>query len=360
MKIFKNIFNKIISLDNLFLVWAEFCKNKQKKPDVQKFEYFLEQNIFVLYRQLSGLNYQHDSYKRFHIYDPKYRIIHKATVKDRLVHHLVFKELCQVFEPIFIHHSYSSRIGKGVHLALNNLAISLSRVSRNYTQNAFILKCDIKQFFHSVSHQKLFAIIKQKVKDEKFLWLIKEIISSFNSTGDNFLQRELNGITGIKNRIGIPIGNVTSQIFANIYLNEFDWFIKKELKIKHYFRYADDFVIIHHNPAYLEEIIYQIKNFLTVQLALELHSQKIQIRKFRQGIDFLGYVILPHYLLLRTRAERRIFIKIKKRIKEFKTGIISQQTLEQSLQSYLGVLSHGNCHQLSEELKNKFWFWLNG
>ena len=125
MKIFKNIFNKIISLDNLFLVWAEFCKNKQKKPDVQKFEYFLEQNIFVLYRQLSGLNYQHDSYKRFHIYDPKYRIIHKATVKDRLVHHLVFKELCQVFEPIFIHHSYSSRIGKGVHLALNNLAISL-------------------------------------------------------------------------------------------------------------------------------------------------------------------------------------------------------------------------------------------
>src|SRR3989344_8785746 len=154
MKIYKNIYERIISLENLFLVWTEFRKNKQKKPDIQKFEYFLEQNIFVLHRQLSSLTYRHGLYKKFHIYDPKYRIIHRAAVKDRLVHHLVFKELCHVFEPIFIHHSYSSRIGKGVHLALNNLAISLSRVSRNYTQNAFILECDIKQFFHSVSHQK--------------------------------------------------------------------------------------------------------------------------------------------------------------------------------------------------------------
>ena len=189
MKIYKNIYERIISLENLFLVWTEFRKNKQKKPDIQKFEYFLEQNIFVLHRQLSSLTYRHGLYKKFHIYDPKYRIIHRAAVKDRLVHHLVFKELYRIFEPVFIYHSYSSRLGKGTHLAVKNLTGSLSQVSKNYTQTAYILKCDIKKFFQNINHQKLLAIIKNLVKDTRFFWLIQEIISSFSSSGET-LTRE--------------------------------------------------------------------------------------------------------------------------------------------------------------------------
>ena len=183
-------FKDVISLENLFLCWREFRKGKRKKPDVQQFEFNLEDNIFKLHSDLFSQVYRHSSYNTFRICDPKYRVISKASVRDRLVHHLVFKELYRIFEPSFIYHSYSSRLGKGTHLAVRNLNNALRKISKNYQQTAYVLKCDVKQFFHSVSHQKLFSIIKQKVKDEKFLWLVSNIIDSFNSVGDNFKQRE--------------------------------------------------------------------------------------------------------------------------------------------------------------------------
>jgi len=156
-----------------------------------EFECHLEDNIFQLHFDLASQTYRHSPYHTFHIYDPKFRIISKAAVKDRLVHHLVFKELCRIFEPSFIYHSYSSRLDKGTHLAVENLENTLRKTSRNYCHSVFALKCDIKQFFHSISHQKLLVIIKRKVKDEKFLWLVQEIVNSFNSSVDNFPQREM-------------------------------------------------------------------------------------------------------------------------------------------------------------------------
>ena len=139
---------------------------------------------------------------------------------------------------------------------------------------------------------------------------------------------------------GLPIGNLTSQIFANIFLDKFDWFIKKRLRIKYYYRYADDFVIIHPDPIYLEKIINSIGNFLRVKLDLELHPQKVQIRKLRQGIDFLGYVVLPYYTTLRTKTKKRMFKKIKLNKEKIKRGLITEESFNQSLQSYYGILKH--------------------
>ncbi|MFH1662026.1 MAG: RNA-directed DNA polymerase [Candidatus Falkowbacteria bacterium] len=150
----------------------------------------------------------------------------------------------------------------------------------------------------------------------------------------------------------MPIGNLTSQIFANIFLDKFDWFIKKQLRINYYFRYADDFVIINPDPEYLKHLVKLIESFLNTKLNLKLHPKKVEIRKFEQGIDFLGYVVLPRHIVLRTKTKKRMFKKMKIRINEYNNKIITEEQLNQSLQSYLGVLSHANCYKLSKELKN--------
>ena len=185
-----NIYDNLISLENILICWDEFKKGKSKKYDVMEFERYLEDNIFKLHNELANQTYRHCPYKKFHIYDPKHRIIHKAKVKDRLVHHTVFKELYRIFNPTFIYHSYSSRRGKGTHIAVKNLANCLRKVSKDFIYPAYALKCDVKKFFHSVSHQKLYEIIKNRVNDPKFRWLIWEIISSFSTIVDDFTQRE--------------------------------------------------------------------------------------------------------------------------------------------------------------------------
>ena len=159
-------------------------------------------------------------------------------------------------------------------------------------------------------------------------------------------------------RKGIPIGNLTSQLFANVYMNEFDQFVKHKMRVKFYARYTDDFILVADKREYLEEIIPRIAEFLDKSLALALHPNKVSIRKFHQGVDFLGYITLPHYKLLRLKTKGRIFRKLRKRVREYKSGIITKQTLEQSLRSYLGVLSHADAYKLSQELLNNYWFWL--
>lgn len=313
-----------------------------------EFERYLEDNIFELHNELVNQTYQHCPYVKFHIYDPKHRIIHKAEVKDRIVHHIVFKELYRIFNPTFIYHSYSSRNNKGTHLAVRNLSRTLRKVSNNYTKQVYVLKCDIKKFFHSVSHQKLFEIIKNKINDHKFLWLVWQIISSFFIIAENFPQRELK--KNFLEKRGLPIGNLTSQIFANIFLDKFDWFIKKQLRIKYYFRYADDFVIINSNPEYLNNIVNLIEEFLNTKLNLKLHPQKTEIRKFGQGVDFLGYVILPHYITLRTKTKKRVFKKIKDNKEKLDQNLISKNSFNQSLQSYYGIFMRCNSYKLKREL----------
>lgn len=347
MKVHKCIFERIVSLENLFLAWEEFRRGKSARTDVQEFEWRLEQNIFSLYRDLRNRTYEHGKYSAFSICDPKQRRIHKASVRDRVLHHAVFKILNPIFEPTFIAHSFSCREGKGTHKAVDALEQSLRKTSKNYRSRCFALKCDIHQFFASVDHAILLSIIGRTIKDEDALWLLREVIGSFWTPGYSDHERK-----------GIPIGNLTSQLFANLYMNEFDQFMKHKLRVEHYLRYTDDFVIVDSNKSVLKSLIPVMEKFLNTTMNIKLHPRKVILRKFSQGIDFLGYVILPHYRTLRTRTKKRMFRKLKLRVADSKTGIGSAASAESSLQSYLGVLSHANTHRLTERLENQYWFWL--
>lgn len=347
MKIFKDLYWLIISPQTLFHSWNVFKEDKKNKPDVIAFEFDLEKNIFDLYRDLKNGTYKHGAYKGFWIHDPKLRRIHKATVRDRVLHHAIFRVLNPIFEPTFIPNSFSCRIGKGTHKGMKKVAEMLRAVSQNNTRECYALKCDIRKFFDSVDHDTLIRIISKRIKDKKVMILIKEVVESFTASRPNLFDRR-----------GIPIGNLTSQIFANIYMNEFDQFIKQVLKVKYYARYTDDFIIISSDKKYLEDLIIPIQDFLRTKLYLELHPKKVHITKHIRGIDFLGYVILPEHIKLRTKTKRKIPKKIKEMVYRYKSGKISELTLFSSLQSYLGVMSHANAYKLSQEIQNKFWFWL--
>lgn len=310
-------------MEGLFSAWNEFKNGKQKKRDVLEFEFNLEENIFQLHNELKEKTYKHGPYKGFWIQDPKPRHIHKALVKDRVVHHALFSILSPIFEPTFIYDSYSCRKNKGTHRGVNRLAAMLRKVSKNNHKDCFVLKCDIKKFFKSVDHAILLSLIERKIKDSSAMWLIREII-------DGFL-------------FGLPIGNLTSQLFANIYLNELDQFIKNDLRIPFYLRYTDDFAIVDNEQGRLGERLSEIRKFLFNQLKLSLHPQKVVIHAYHRGVDFLGYVQFPHHRTLRQKTNRRILRKISFGISE------------QSLQSYLGVFSHADSHIISQKIKNLFW-----
>ncbi len=330
-------YSELISIENLFQAWKEFRKGKRKRPDVQKFERYLEDNLFSLHQALSNKTYCHGGYHSFYVQDPKQRHIHKASVRDRIVHHLLYQFLYEAFDKSFIFDSYSCRLGKGTHKAVLRLENFARTVSKNYSKSCWALKGDIKKFFASIDHQVLLDLLKKRIKDADVVWLLSQVIDSFYS---EFGKGK-----------GIPLGNLTSQVFANIYLNELDQFVKHKLKIGYYLRYADDFLILWSDKRYLEELIEPIKNFLTDGLKLKLHPKKIVFRKLDWGVDFLGYVILPHYRLPRTKTKRRIFNKLKDKI--------NSASFEQSLASYLGYLSHANSYKIIQKLKDRVWFWRN-
>ena len=210
----------------------------------------------------------------------------------------------------------------GTHRGVKRLDEFIRKESKNYRENIWILKCDISKFFDSINHDILKNILFKKDLDNHTKWLVENVIKSFEK---------------LPNR-GLPLGNVTSQLFANIYLNEFDQFIKHELRAKHYLRYCDDFVIVSRNKKYLESLILEIIESLKNKLDLSLHPRNVEIRKLSQGVDFLGYVRLLHYLVLRTNTKKRILRRIQK--------IVSKETV----QSYLGVLSHCKGHKIAKIL----------
>ena len=319
----------LISIENIFQAWNEFKKGKRGKKDVQTFEINLEDNLFDLHLRLKSKNYQHGKYKSFYVNDPKKRHIHKACVSDRIVHHLLYKYLYNLFDKNFIYDSYSCRLKKGTHRGVRRLSLFIRKVSKNYTGYCWVLKCDIKKFFATIDQEILLNLLKKKIGDINIIRLLKEIVESFNS--------------GLEKGKGIPLGNLTSQIFANIYMNELDQFIKHNLKIKHYLRYADDFVILSENRNYLEGLIFKISDFLESNLKLSLHENKVVISKYTHGIDFLGYIVLPYIILPRTKTRKRMFRKLKEKI--------NLSNFNQSLQSYLGYFSHANSHDLAKEVK---------
>lgn len=287
--------------------------------------------MFDLYFALKNKSFKHGGYFEFFVNDPKRRHIHKAEVNDKIVHHLLYKYLYSIFDKTFIYDSYSCRLNKGTHRAVRRLGKYARIVSKNYTQHCWALKLDVKQFFASIDHEILLKLIAKRVQDKDNLSLINEILTSFCTSEDR--------------EACIPLGNLTSQIFANIYLNELDQFIKHHLKIKYYLRYADDFIILNIEKQQLKPNLISIGNFLQDHLKLQLHPKKAVLRKLTRGIDFCGYVVLPHYILPRIKTKRRIMKKILK-----------ETIPDQAVQSYLGYFSHASSFRVSNEIKNSLFF----
>ena len=308
--------------------WKEFVKGKRGKHDVQEFSLHLMDNIFALHYELLNHSYKHGGYQAFNICDPKPRNIHKAIVCDRLLHHAIHRKLYPFFDKIFISDSYSCRINKGTHKAINHFRQFGYKVTENNTKSCWVLKCDVKKFFANIHHEILIKILQKYIKDKNILWLLQKVIESFSS-----------GKVGV----GLPLGNLTSQLFVNVYMNEFDQFAKHTLKAKYYIRYADDFVLFSEDKDRLERQIDPIQTFLKEKLSLDLHPNKISIKSLASGVDFLGWVHFPNHRILRTQAKRRMI----KRVKE-------NPTLE-TLNSYRGLLRHGNTHKTLLEVEKEFF-----
>ena len=325
MKIqFSHKFEDITSAENLLEAWREFIRGKRGKRDVQEFSLFLMDNIFSLRDDLINHTYEHGGYQAFNISDPKPRNIHKASVRDRLLHHAIYRKLYPFFDRIFIADSYSCRINKGTHGAINRFRSMFYRVSKNNTNTCWVLKCDIRKFFASINHEILMKILKQYISDKNILWLLENVIGSFHST---------------KPGIGLPLGNLTSQLLVNIYMNEFDQFVKHKLKAKFYVRYADDFVIFSESRKWLELKIPAIKDFLSDKLMLELHPKKLFIKTVVSGVDFLVLVNFSDHRVLRTATKRRML------------GRLSKNFSNETKNSYLGMLKHGNTFKLKSMIE---------
>jgi len=318
-------YQDIISTENVLSAWKEFASGKKSKLDVQQFSLRLMDNILQIIDELASKRYMHGPYQAFNISDPKPRSIHKARVKDRLIHHALYRMLYPFFDRTFIADSYSCRINKGTFRAIRKFGSFFRKVSTNNTKTCWVLKCDIRKFFASIDHEILFGILQKYIPNKDILGLIKGIVMSFSST---------------QLGVGLPLGNLTSQLLVNIYMNEFDQWVKHKLKIKYYIRYADDFVFLNQDKKFLEELIMEVQNFLKEKLKLSLHPDKVSIKTFASGVDFLGWVHFPEHRVLRTTTKKRMLKKL---------GVNSKKP--EIVQSYLGLIGHGNAHKLSARVK---------
>ncbi len=323
------IFKDIISIENIFDAWREFIKGKQNKGDTQDFALDLEDNIFVLHHDLSDGTYTHGSYQQFRISDPKPRVISKASVRDRLLHHAIYRNLYPGFDKTFVYDSFSCRTGKGVHKAFARLVKVARKVSCGYVRPCWALKCDMRKFFDSIDHQILMNQLAERIDDNCLLGLLTNIIQSFSASEGR----------------GIPLGNLTSQLFANIYMDPLDKFIKHRLKVKYYIRYADDLVLLDSDPSVLMGDFVEIAQFCRERLKLQVHPNKVFLRKLTWGIDFVGYVALPRHNRPRKKTVRRMLRHLTYQVKH------NPIRGRLSLPSYLGYLQHVNGYKIAGQLR---------
>ncbi|MFH1444095.1 MAG: RNA-directed DNA polymerase [Candidatus Peregrinibacteria bacterium] len=277
------------------------------------FEQHAEAELFLLERELIDGTYRPGKSICFVVTEPTVREIFAASFRDRVVHHLLYDALSPIFEPLFIHQSYACRLGKGTRRAVTDVQRSLRILTGNNRKAAYCLHLDIRGFFMSLKKDILFRLIEKRIHHPDLLWLASVII--FHDPLENFMRKGDAGLFalvppykslfGVARGEGLPIGNLTSQFFANVYLNELDQYAKHRLKVRHYFRYVDDLLLLSHDPDELLAWRDRIEAFLQNELKLELHPKKQKLCAVSQGIDWLGYIVAPDHVLVRRRVVKR-------------------------------------------------------
>lgn len=343
MKRHGNLYPQILELENLLVAAKKAQKGKRFRDNVLAFNYNLEEELLRLQKELAYQNYQPGAYKTFYIKEPKSRMISAAPYKDRVVHHALCNIIVPLIEPSFIGDSYANRVRFGTHRALRRFT-EFSRSSR------YVLQCDIKKYFPSIDHQILKILLHRKIKCPDTLWLIDTIIDNSNeqlATVEYFEGDDL--LTPVQRRRGLPVGNLTSQFFANFYLNSFDHFIKEQLKARKYLRYVDDFALFSDDWGFLTEARWAVEEYLA-QLRLKIHPVKSQLFETKHGANFLGFRILPDCIRVRTENLRRAKRRLRKMQKDYICDKITLDKVAQSIQSWFAHLEHGDTWRLRQQI----------
>ena len=349
MKTYKNLYPQLCRSENLLVAWKKARKGKTLKHYVIEFESNLQDNLAQLRTELLLHAYRARPLNTFILRDPKTRKISVSDFRDRIIHHA----LCNIIEPIFdkafIFDSYANRKGKGTLAAIQRLEFFINKVSHNKTIikkwnknkiiRGFYFKGDIKKYFDTIDHTKLIEIIKEKIVDKEMLFLIKNILK--NHTSNEVGQ-------------GMPLGNLTSQFLANVYLNELDQFVKHQLQAKYYLRYVDDFVIVDNNQDQLYFYKQQIEEFLNNPLLLTLHKDKSSIKPLYRGIAFLGFRIFPNHKLLKKKSGRRAYQRLALFERNYFLKMIDYDIIYDFLEGWMAYAKQADTFKLRRKILSHF------
>lgn len=345
MKTYKNIYPNICTYENLYHSWRKASKRKRKVPEVAEFEYFLTDNLLQLEQELRGQTYRPGQYRHFYITEPKLRRISAAPFRDRVVHHALVRQIEPIFEARFSRDSYACRKGKGTHAALN-------RCREFAQQYRYVLQCDIVQFFPAIDHAILRNILFRHIADDRTRRLIDRILDS----GAGVLKNEYDmvyfpgdDLFAANRPRGLPIGNLTSQFWANCYMNELDQFIKRQLKCRAFVRYVDDLLCFSHSKKELWAWKRAIMDFLP-GLRLTLHERSSTVYPVSNGIPFLGFVTYPTHRLLKRRNGIAFARRFRQQIRQLSAGRLDYADIEASVRGWLAHAAHGNTYGLRKSL----------
>jgi retron-type reverse transcriptase len=350
----KDLLPAIYDFENLYEAWDAARKGKRYRDEVLQFTHDLEANLIDIQNHLIYGTYKVGKYRPFWVFEPKRRLVMALPFRDRVVQWAIYRQLFPLLNKQFIKDSYACRPGKGVHSAANRLQYWLRQTDRK-PQQYYYLKLDISKYFYRVDHAVLIALLKRKISDQRLVDLLCTIINSEDmkfglpegANPDEIPEEERLA------EVGMPIGNLTSQLFANLYLNELDQFAKHKLRLRYYIRYMDDIIIIHHDKKYLAATKEAIEEFLNNELRLQL-NRKTTIRPCSMGVDFVGFRIWATHRRLKKKTVRKIKRRLKYLFEGYARGKIDKETLERSIASYKGILMHCNSYGLRQELNRLY------
>ncbi len=360
----------LFSFSNIHRCYLKCRRRKRNTVNALRFEINMEENLCRLERELKTKSYQPARSVRFVVKKPKFREIFAADFRDRIVHHILVYCLERIFESKFIFDSYACRREKGTHNGVKRLQKFARQVTANGTRNAFYLQMDLKSYFASIDKSILLNLIRRQTSNPDILWLAEIVIrhncaGNFIVKGDPALFRLVPPHKTLLNapaNRGLPRGNLTRQFFANVYLNELDQFVKRDIKVKYYIRYVDDFILLSEDREQLVFWRKKIKDFVREKLKLEIHPEKQRIAPVSNGMDFLGYIVRPCYILVRKRVVRNFKnkmwaigkIAVKDNILEFQPALVKKTNAV--INSYMAHFSHANSYKLKNALAGSYNF----
>lgn len=361
-----SLFRTITESENLLKAFYRARSGKRENPKICEYDFFLENNLITLQRQVRSGQYEPSPYVHFMVDDPKRRQVAAPAFRDRVLHHSLVGQIEPLFDRKFIYDSYACRRGKGTHFGARRVKKFLMAARTKYgkQQEVYVLQCDITKFFQTISWSVLYTIICRTITCPDTRELIHRIITHHHETANSQpTQQQLSlfapsgdeilPVVSREQRRGLPIGNLTSQLFANIYLSEFDHFVKEVLRERWYARYMDDFLVIHPDKEHLKQVRSQMSDFLNTTLKLTLHPRKNTIKNVKEGISFVGYRIFYDHILIRGSTLLRMERHYRRRLKQLKAKQMTPQAFKQSESSMMGHLQYASAHGLVQHFRHQ-------